>query len=93
MAWMFSKKGVISIARDAANEDKLMEIVLESGAGQLGQWRHHERQIAADFRKAFGEEPGRLISVGLMTDSDNTQSLAEAWYGEVRLVAPDGRLF
>jgi YebC/PmpR family DNA-binding regulatory protein len=35
VAWMFSKKGVISIAKDAANEDKLMEIVLESGAEDL----------------------------------------------------------
>jgi YebC/PmpR family DNA-binding regulatory protein len=35
VAWMFSKKGVISIAKDAAGEDKLMEIVLESGAEDL----------------------------------------------------------
>jgi YebC/PmpR family DNA-binding regulatory protein len=35
VSWMFSKKGVISIEKDAANEDKLMEIVLESGAEDL----------------------------------------------------------
>ncbi len=35
VAWMFAKKGVISISKDAANEDKLMEIVLESGAEDL----------------------------------------------------------
>ena len=35
VAWMFSKKGVISIAKDEAGEDKLMEIVLESGAEDL----------------------------------------------------------
>ena len=35
VAWMFSKKGVISISKEAANEDKLMEIVLESGAEDL----------------------------------------------------------
>jgi YebC/PmpR family DNA-binding regulatory protein len=35
VAWMFTKKGVISIAKDAASEDKLMEIVLESGAEDL----------------------------------------------------------
>jgi len=42
VSWMFSKKGVISIAKDAASEDKLMEIVLESGAEDLNdegeQW-------------------------------------------------------
>ena len=37
VAWMFTKKGVISIAKDTrgADEDKLMEIVLESGAEDL----------------------------------------------------------
>ncbi len=35
VSWMFSKKGVLSIAKDAASEDKLMEIVLESGAEDL----------------------------------------------------------
>ncbi len=35
VSWMFSKKGVFSIEKDAADEDKLMEIVLESGAEDL----------------------------------------------------------
>ena len=41
VAWMFSKKGVISIAKNAANEDKLMEIVLESGAEDLNDEGEH----------------------------------------------------
>src|SRR6185312_17468952 len=32
---MFSKKGVISIAKDAASEDQLMNIVLEAGGEDL----------------------------------------------------------
>jgi transcriptional/translational regulatory protein YebC/TACO1 len=32
---MFSKKGVIVVAKSAANEDKLTEIVLEAGADDL----------------------------------------------------------
>jgi transcriptional/translational regulatory protein YebC/TACO1 len=35
VAWMFTKKGVISIAKDTASEDKLTEIVLEAGAEDL----------------------------------------------------------
>src|SRR6201747_763394 len=35
VAWMFTKKGVISIEKDAASEDKLMEIVLDAGAEDL----------------------------------------------------------
>jgi transcriptional/translational regulatory protein YebC/TACO1 len=32
---MFSKKGVIAVEKDAASEDKLMEIVLEHGGEDL----------------------------------------------------------
>lgn len=43
VSWMFSKKGVISIDKDAASEDKLMEIVLESGAEDLNdEGTHYE---------------------------------------------------
>ena len=41
VSWMFSKKGVISIDKDAADEDKLMEIVLESGAEDLNDEGTH----------------------------------------------------
>jgi YebC/PmpR family DNA-binding regulatory protein len=35
VAWMFTKKGVITIAKSAAGEDKLTEIVLDAGAEDL----------------------------------------------------------
>ena len=64
--------------------DRIRKIVLESGTQHLGQWREYRRDIREDFRRAFGEDPGALIGVALMTDADNTQGRAEAWYGEVR---------
>jgi YebC/PmpR family DNA-binding regulatory protein len=35
VSWMFTKKGVITIAKSAASEEKLTEIVLEAGAEDL----------------------------------------------------------
>lgn len=64
--------------------DRIRKIVLESGAARLGQWQSYERDVRADYRRAFGEDPGTLIGVAVMTDSDNTRSQAEAWYGEIR---------
>ena len=64
--------------------DRVRKIVLESGPEHLGQWRQYRRNVRADYRLAFGEEPGPLVGVAVMTDSDNTQSRAEAWYGEIR---------
>lgn len=65
--------------------DRIRKIVVDSGTGGLRRWRDHQRDLAADFRLAFGEEPGPLLSVAFMTDSDNTRSQARAWYGAVEL--------
>ena len=54
---------------------------------QLNQWLDYERDIRADFERAFGEAPGALVGIGIMTDSDNTRTTARAWYGPVRLAA------
>jgi len=65
--------------------DRVRKIVVDSGPQHLRQWRDHKRDLAADFRLAFGEEPGALKSVALMSDSDNTRSSAMSWFGEVEL--------
>lgn len=65
--------------------DRIRTLVVESGQGHLKQWRHYQRDLTADFRRAFGEEPGRLVGMAVMTDADNTGSQAEAWYGDIHL--------
>jgi len=68
--------------------DRIRKIVVDSGPGELRRWRDHKRDLAADFRLAFGEEPGPLMSMAVMTDSDNSRSSARTWYGAVELAAP-----
>ncbi len=65
--------------------DRIRKLVVESGAGKLRQWVDYERNIRADYEKAFGEAPGALVGIGIMTDSDNTRSTTSAWYGPVTL--------
>ncbi len=68
--------------------DRIRKIVLDSGSAELGRWRDHRRDLRADFILAFGEDPGPLTSVALMTDADNTRSRVRAWYGQVSLQPP-----
>jgi hypothetical protein len=62
-------------------------IVAESGPKRVGEWLEYTRDIRADYIKAFGEEPGQLEAVGVLTDSDNTGATTEAYYGNIRLIA------
>jgi len=79
-----NKRPVNSVIQNPRT-DRIRKIVVESGADRLNQWLIYERNIKADYEKAFGEAPGALVGIGLMTDSDNTRSKALAWYGPIEL--------
>lgn len=63
----------------SSRTDRIRKLVVESGPQRLNQWLDYERDVRADYRRAFGEEPGALMGLAIMTDSDNTRSTARAW--------------
>jgi hypothetical protein len=63
--------------------DRAMMIVVESGAADLNRWVIEERNVYADYKKAFGEEPPLISGVAIMTDTDNTGESATAFYGDI----------
>ncbi|SKA09665.1 Protein of unknown function [Trichlorobacter thiogenes] len=60
-------------------------IAVESGQSKAGQWVSEERDILADFRRVFGEDPPDAGAIAIMTDTDNTGAEATAWYGDITL--------
>jgi hypothetical protein len=70
----------------SARSDRIRKIVVGSGEQGRGRWQRMRRDVKADFHKAFGEAPGMLTSMALMTDGDNTGSRAEACYGSILLL-------
>jgi len=62
---------------------KIQTIVVESGAGHVGEWRELRRNVLEDYRRAFGEEPWDIVAVGVMTDASNTHGKARAEYGDI----------
>ena len=65
--------------------ERIRMIVAESGTGKLGQWQAIRRNLYDDFKRAYGEEPGPITGIGIMTDTDNTGEKAQAWYGDIAL--------
>lgn len=64
--------------------DRVRSIVVESGRKNLGRWQDYERNIRADYAKAYGEAPGALLRIAIMTDNDNNCSQVSAKYGVLR---------
>jgi Protein of unknown function (DUF3047) len=64
--------------------DRIRKLVVANPIG--GQKQHLiERDFRADYERAFGRAPGRLIGIAIMTDSDNTQGQARALYGPIEI--------
>ena len=70
-----------------AYAESVRNVVVESGPARVGRWVAYERDVAADYRRAFGEDPPLIGGVAIMTDADNTKTKASASYGDIALEA------
>lgn len=86
LSYVWSRDDAVGAVLHNPRTDRIRKLVVDSGTEHLGQWRDHRRDVRADFIRAFGEPPGPLVAVALMTDTDNTASSLRAWYGPLRLV-------
>ncbi len=64
---------------------RIKMIVVANEEAGIGTWQIFHRNIVDDFKAAFGERPGQLIGVGVLTDTDNLGETVEAWYGDIGL--------
>ncbi|HFD91934.1 MAG TPA: DUF3047 domain-containing protein [Gammaproteobacteria bacterium] len=63
---------------------KLM--VIEGGAQHLGQWLSYERNLYADFKALYQEEPRRLIFIGILNDTDQTGQQATSYVRDLQFL-------
>ena len=66
-----------------AYTDRLRMIVVDSGNAHAGQWREVVRDVAADFRAAFGDPVPTISGVAVGADTDNSGDAVEARFGDL----------
>lgn len=73
------------LAVTSARTSNVRYIVLKSGPEGLDRWFSEKRNVLADYKRLFNEEPpsSGKISVSVMIDSDNTGSSAESFIGDI----------
>ena len=84
--YIWSGKTAPNTVLNNAHTSRVKMIVVDSGSNNLGEWRKHERDLAADYKLAYGETPGNVIGIALLTDTDNTKSEVRALYGDIELL-------
>jgi hypothetical protein len=59
-------------------------IVVRSGPTDLGKWLTESRNVLDDYKKIYGEAPGEDVgAISIAIDSNDTNSTAEAYFGEI----------
>jgi Protein of unknown function (DUF3047) len=61
-------------------------IVLRSGSSRKGNWHQETVDFYQDYKRLFGEEPGRVQGIGILSSSDSTQSVVIADYDDFALL-------
>jgi hypothetical protein len=87
LMYIWENKATLGDVIESPHTTRIKMIVAETGAARSGCWLEYERNIQRDFEKAFGEKPGRIVSLGIMTDTDNTGESTTAFYGDIRFTA------
>jgi hypothetical protein len=86
LMYIWSGKSPVDTIIANAHTSRIKMIVVDSGWENLGSWHKHQRDLTADYKRAYGEAPGEIIGIALLTDTDNTKSEARAIYGDIELI-------
>jgi hypothetical protein len=65
------------------NSTRVKMVIAGNATRDLARWHDMTFNVLEDFRRAFGEEPPRIKTVGIMSDSDATGSSVEAYFGDI----------
>lgn len=87
LCYVWDGKAAVGTSVWSPYTDRVRVIVVESGTENLNRWREVQRDLVADFRAAFGEEPPPISGIAVASDTDNTGESVTALFGDIRLSA------
>jgi hypothetical protein len=87
LCYVWDSKAPVGTITPSSYTNLMRMIVVESGGARVNQWLAVERDVAADFRAAFGEAAGSGVpvvsAIAIATDTDNTGESAVAFFGDI----------
>lgn len=87
--YIWDNRHAVGTWQSNAYSERARMRVQRSGAAFAGRWVDERRDVAADFREAFGHAPARLTGLAIASDTDNTGEEARAGFADFRFVGKD----
>ncbi len=76
----------VGTVRPNVYTDRARVIVMQSGNGEAGKWVSERRNVALDIEKQFKTSAGRISSVAISSDTDNTGEKVTAAFANLHMV-------
>ena len=90
LCYVWDNKQPVGSIRDNAYTGFVKMIVATSGKARQGDWVTLQRDVAADYKRAFGTAPPRIIGIAVAVDTDNTGESTISYFGDIRFAATAG---
>lgn len=85
LMYIWSDQVPVGTVIPSAYTSQVKMMVIASGAYGLGSSQSVRRNLAGDYKKAYGAEPGPVLGAGVMTDTDNTGTKTAGSYAGIRI--------
>ena len=87
LCWVWGAREAVGTLFDSPFTRRLRYLVVRNAGDPLATWLDENRDIAADFKRAFGDEASELpplILVGIGADADNTGASTVSQIADLR---------
>jgi hypothetical protein len=87
LMYIWGEKVAVDSITTSSRSPRIKMLAVATDDQGTGKWQSYSRNLVEDFKRAFGEEPGKVLSIEIMTDTDNTGADAHAFYGDITVGA------
>jgi hypothetical protein len=88
LMYIWGNKVPINKVTTSGRTSRIRMLALNVDDQGVGKWHSFTRNLVEDFKLAFGEEPGKVTGIELLTDTDNTGGDTESFYGDISVGPP-----
>ena len=85
LSYVWASRAAPGAAAVSPVSDDIFQIIARSGCRQDANWVAERHELSRDFARAFQEPMPDVVGLAVMTDTDDTEGQAIAWYRDVVL--------
>jgi hypothetical protein len=89
--YVWDNRFAVGTARDNVYTKQAKIIVMQSGGAQKNKWVNERRNLRNDMQKQFKTAKGKITSIAISSDTDNTGDTVTAAFADLHFVGSNAK--